>query len=51
MNFKYYFQIKKITTKIIHDWCEMDLNWSIRTVLKKNFEKMGANKGAYFVRK
>lgn len=49
--FQILFPNQKITTKIIHDWCEMDLNWSIRTVLKKNFEKMGANKGAYFVRK
>ncbi|MFD1739161.1 nuclease-related domain-containing protein [Bacillus salitolerans] len=48
--FKLLFPQIKITTNVIHDWCEIVVSKTrIQRILEKNMKKMGDNRGAYYI--
>ncbi|PAV28053.1 nuclease [Virgibacillus profundi] len=47
--FKLLFPEQKITTNIIHEWCQViDSKKRVRRILKKNYTKIGTNRWIYF---
>lgn len=46
--FRLLFPNRKITTKIIYNWCQIVPERRIRNILLKNFSKMGEHRWSYF---
>ncbi|WP_138419905.1 nuclease-related domain-containing protein [Aquibacillus sediminis] len=46
--FRILFPNKKITTKIIQDWCRVNSERKIRAVLLKNYSKIGEHRWTYY---
>ncbi len=50
--FKLLFPNQKITTKAIHEWCQVvESKKSIKCILEKNFKIIENNRWSYFIEK